>query len=88
MIWGSGSHVGQEPHPGTGTHTLVQALGRLRELGHQQDYGGVTADPGGPPSRRVAEGPFQEPEVQLVWGRGVAWGGGLVQEGKARDVEM
>ena len=40
---------------------------------------------GGPPSRRVAEGPFQEPEVQLVWGRGAVWGGGSVQEGKARD---
>ena len=78
--------MGQEPHPGTCTHSLVQALGRLRELGHQQDCGDITADqPGSPPSRRVAEGPFQEPEFQLFWGRGAVWGGGSVQEGKTRD---
>lgn len=40
------------------------------------------------PAEELQEGPFQEPEVQLVWGRGAVWGGGSVQEGKARDVGM
>lgn len=86
VIWVSGSHVGQEPHPGTGTHTLVQALGRLRELGHQQDYGGVTADLGGPPSRRVARGSISGARSSACLGKGscLGWRLSAGGEGKGR----
>ena len=60
----------------------TQALGRLGELGHQQDCGGVAADqPGRPSQQEHCRGSISETKVQLGWGRGTAQGGPQCRRG-------